>query len=282
MTDENWTRLPNYVIDNMPNMEDSELRVVLMIVRQTLGFQKEWDRISFSQFIKVTGIKHPLSIQRGIEAALKRGIIERRGSKNSYEYRVRNPENTSLSEAILSQNTSLSEPKITSLDEAKITSLDEAKTEITSLSEPKSLHSVKTQKKEEIIHPTDVAERPQDVPPQSLVNQFHQLMEELKTTKNRTAKLREIYILCYGENCAPDFGYLGKVAAQVGGAGYLAQRMWELAARPPNGDVLAYITAEHKGKQARRNGKATIGDNAEIWHDIGKQDLPDYMKELMA
>jgi hypothetical protein len=256
----------------MADMDKCELFIVMVVARRTLGFQKEWDRISFSQFQKDTGLNRN-STEKGIQSAIERGLIHRRQMLNSFEYRLNDPKNGTKNvpiskgfgtETVLKNGTE-----------------NELILENGTKNEPKSVQKMYTQKKKE-IHPTDVAEQPQDSPTQSLVEQFHKLMEELKTAKNRSAKLREIYILCYGEANAPDYGYLGKVAAQVGGAGYLAQRLWELAARPPNGDVLAYITAEHKGKAARRNGKATIGDNAEIWHDISKQDIPDYMKELMA
>lgn len=95
-----------------------------------------------------------------------------------------------------------------------------------------------------------VASQPSPLP---LSDAFHALLAELKTSKNKAAVLRQIYILCYGDSAAPQFGYIAKVAKQVGGAGYLAGRLWELTARPPTGDVLAYILAEHK---ARANGRA--------------------------
>lgn len=144
-----WTKVPNFFFEYMADMSDAERSVVLCVIRQTCGYKKEWDRISFSQFQKFTGIKHPLSVQRGIEAAIKRGIIQRKETKNSYEYRVCNPsENTSLNEAFIDENS----PENTSLNEVKNTSLNEVKTENTSLNEVKSLHLVKTQKKKENIN----------------------------------------------------------------------------------------------------------------------------------
>lgn len=127
-------------------MDKCEQSIVLLIIRKTLGYKKEWDRISFSQFQKVSGVKHPLSIQRGIEAAIDRGIIQRRETKNSYEYRVCEPQqNASLNEVIFIEESE----ENASLNESKNASLNESIIENTSLNESKSLHKVKTQKKKE-------------------------------------------------------------------------------------------------------------------------------------
>jgi hypothetical protein len=95
----------------------------------------------------------------------------------------------------------------------------------------------------------------------NLSQQFQSLLEELKTTTNKTATLRQVYVLCFGESAAPDFGYIGKTAKQVGGAGRLAQLMFELVTRPPAGDILAYIVAQENGRKARAKQN---GGNREI------------------
>lgn len=95
----------------------------------------------------------------------------------------------------------------------------------------------------------------------SLAAQFHLLNEELKTTRNRPAKLAQVYALCFGQDTCPDFAYLGKVAKSVGGAGRLAELMFELVPRPPTGDVLAYIVAQESGRKKRA---AQTGGNREI------------------
>jgi len=89
-------------------------------------------------------------------------------------------------------------------------------------------------------------------PPLPLADQFHTLLAELKTSNNKQAKLHEIYVLCFGGSDVPEFGYLGKVATQVGGAGRLAELFWQYSAKPPTGDVLAYIVKSHK--QGNGNG----------------------------
>lgn len=129
----------------------------------------------------------------------------------------------------------------------------------------------------------DTTPTPPQAPPVSpsppLAVQFRTLTEELRTAKNKAALLMQIYILCYGVDSAVTFAYLGKVAKQVGGAGYLAQRLWELAVHPPNGDVLAYILAEHKHKAARQKQDAPKLSAASLFE---AQEVPDYIRGMQS
>jgi len=44
-----WTKLPNYLVDQvMPTLKDTELRVLLVIVRQTIGYNRPSKPISIS------------------------------------------------------------------------------------------------------------------------------------------------------------------------------------------------------------------------------------------
>ena len=116
-------------------------------------------------------------------------------------------------------------------------------------------------------------------PPAPLADQFHALIGELRQTKNKAAILRQVYVLCFGEDSAPDYGYLGKAARTLGGAGHLAQRMFELVARPPNGDILAYIMGEHRNKQNRSNGYGKDSPTqSSSWAEL-ETTLPDYMRQ---
>lgn len=93
----------------------------------------------------------------------------------------------------------------------------------------------------------------------NLADAFAGLMEQLRAEKNKPALLQEIYGLCFGASELPEYGYLGKVARAVGGAGRLAQILWQLSADRPQGDVLAYVLAMHKGKGS--NGHRSAQDN---------------------
>lgn len=110
---------------------------------------------------------------------------------------------------------------------------------------------------------------PDGVPmaPVSLAERFHTLLAELKTTDNKSAKLREVYVLCFGDGDVPDYGYLGKAAKDVGGAGRLAELFWQYSAKPPTGDVLAYIVKAHKqggSNGAHSNGAAPAYDSPRL------------------
>ncbi len=114
--------------------------------------------------------------------------------------------------------------------------------------------------------PADAGSADAELPPPapsgaSITEQFRTLHEELKNAANKPAILRAVYVLCFGEAGAPDYGYLGKTARQVGGAGRLAQLMFELVTRPPAGDILAYIVAEENGRKKRASQN---GGNREI------------------
>ena len=66
---------------------------------------------------------------------------------------------------------------------------------------------------------------------------------------NRPAILRSMHLSLYPGRDPPSFGYIGKVARKVGGAGRLAELLWQNSTRPPTGDVLAYVQGIAKGKK---------------------------------
>jgi hypothetical protein len=82
MTDEpgvptpNYTQIPNMIFDLMPLMNDTELRVVLFIARQTFGWHKKRDKLSISQIMAGTGLSNG-GVIAGVEAGIERGLIRR-------------------------------------------------------------------------------------------------------------------------------------------------------------------------------------------------------------
>jgi hypothetical protein len=134
-------------------------------------------------------------------------------------------------------------------------------------------------RKERKIKETQVSDKPTLPAGASLARQFQDLINKLRDAKNKQAILMDVYVLCYGDGDPPTFGYLGKVAREVGGAGYLAKRMFELSAQPPAGDVLAYILGEHRNKQNRANGNGKDSPTAHSsWIDI-PTGIPEYMEQ---
>lgn len=76
----NYTQTPNDLFDNfMRDMKESELKVVLCAIRKILGYHKEYDPISFTQFEEMTGLSRE-GVATGIAAAIERGILEEVGT----------------------------------------------------------------------------------------------------------------------------------------------------------------------------------------------------------
>lgn len=69
-----WTSIPNDVIANLPLFTEAEMRVILVIARHTIGWQKKRDRISLTQFQKETGMSRQGAIN-GVSGLLSKGWI---------------------------------------------------------------------------------------------------------------------------------------------------------------------------------------------------------------
>lgn len=94
----NYTQIPNALLDLMPKMTESELRVTLAIARKTFGWGKRADRISLSQLEKLTGMRRQ-GVQNGLTAALERNppliLREQHGQAFVYRMNVVEPDETS-------------------------------------------------------------------------------------------------------------------------------------------------------------------------------------------
>lgn len=72
----NHTQTPNDLFDkHMADMGESELKVTLAIIRQTLGYHKKSDPISLTQLQKMTGLSRQGAFD-GAQAAINRGLVE--------------------------------------------------------------------------------------------------------------------------------------------------------------------------------------------------------------
>ena len=75
MTIRNTTAVPNALLDSFLSvLKPAELKVLLVIIRSTIGWHKEHDWISTSQFMKKTGLSRK-AIYHAIERLLGRGLI---------------------------------------------------------------------------------------------------------------------------------------------------------------------------------------------------------------
>jgi hypothetical protein len=93
-------------------------------------------------------------------------------------------------------------------------------------------------------------------------NTFPEWHDLIRDSKNRPATLRWMIEVLYPGLDPPDYGFIGRVARHVGGAGRLADLLWQHSTRPPTGDVLAYILAV-----AKNNG-STDKTNAQLAEEI--------------
>ncbi|MBD3843638.1 MAG: replication protein, partial [Campylobacterales bacterium] len=74
----NSFQVPNFLVDElMPKMSPNALKCYLLIVRKTIGWAKEYDAISASQFCKFTGIKKDNTVYKALRELEEMELIER-------------------------------------------------------------------------------------------------------------------------------------------------------------------------------------------------------------
>lgn len=83
----NYTQIPNLILDDLlPLMKEAEMRIFMVICRQTIGWHRREHQISLSFFEKATGLCRQ-GVLNGIEEAIKRNtIIKREGGPNKASY----------------------------------------------------------------------------------------------------------------------------------------------------------------------------------------------------
>jgi hypothetical protein len=92
-------------------------------------------------------------------------------------------------------------------------------------------------------------QKPAPAPPPTAFAGWLKLIQE---SKNRPAALRFMFETLFRGRDPPSFGYIGKTAKIVGGAGRLAELLWQASTKPPTGDVMRYIQGMAKGQRRNR------------------------------
>lgn len=83
-----YTQVPNSLFEIMGEMDESELKVVLYVCRYTFGYHRNTVKISTRKIAEAVKMSVN-SVQRGAEAAEKRGLIERiNDGQNTTEWRA--------------------------------------------------------------------------------------------------------------------------------------------------------------------------------------------------
>ncbi len=74
----NSFQTPNQLVDEyLAELNGNELKILLVIIRKTKGWNKEFDGISISQFQKFTGIKDERTVRKAIKKLINLGLIEK-------------------------------------------------------------------------------------------------------------------------------------------------------------------------------------------------------------
>ncbi len=81
---------------------------------------------------------------------------------------------------------------------------------------------------------------------------FADWQRQLERATNRQAVLQRLFKVLFPDREAPSFSELGGAARDVGGAGRLAELLWQASTRPPTGDILKWCRGMAKGGNGSR------------------------------
>lgn len=74
----NHTQAPNDLFDELlPSLSSSELKVLMVIIRRTLGYHRRHTRLSLRNMQSLTGIKHRNTITKAAASLEKKGLLTR-------------------------------------------------------------------------------------------------------------------------------------------------------------------------------------------------------------
>ena len=71
---EGFVPVPNAYFECLADLSGAELKVLLAILRRTVGWRKESDEISLSQLEQMTGLDRK-SVIKGLRGLLERGLV---------------------------------------------------------------------------------------------------------------------------------------------------------------------------------------------------------------
>lgn len=81
-----WTKVPNVVFDRLlPTLRDTELRLLLILIRQTSGWQREGKAITITYGrLKNRSGRQSEAVSFALKALEKRGLIHRDVARTEY------------------------------------------------------------------------------------------------------------------------------------------------------------------------------------------------------
>jgi phage replication O-like protein O len=83
----NYTQIPNVIFDKIPDLSESELRLIAVISRQSFGWHKDAVRISQTELEKLTGLSIR-GVQYGVQKLIVRGWLKRYKEPNFSTYEI--------------------------------------------------------------------------------------------------------------------------------------------------------------------------------------------------
>ena len=66
-----WTQTPNFIMDAIPDMKPAEVQVVMAIVRQTIGWQRESISLTMGELEELTKMARA-SVVAGVKGLCRR------------------------------------------------------------------------------------------------------------------------------------------------------------------------------------------------------------------
>ena len=85
---ESFTKVPNVFIENMHRYSGATVKIFLAIWRQTIGWQKEEDKISYSQIGKTTGIASRRMRENILPLVIDGWVVQSGDTKHGYTYHI--------------------------------------------------------------------------------------------------------------------------------------------------------------------------------------------------
>lgn len=85
-----WTQTPNFIYDLMPEMKEAEIKVVMTIVRETIGWKRDAIDLTVPDLMRLTKLARA-SVVAGLKAALEHGVLARQENGKSYTYTIVEP-----------------------------------------------------------------------------------------------------------------------------------------------------------------------------------------------
>jgi hypothetical protein len=80
----NYTQTPNNFFDMLPDMENSEVKVTLVMIRNTFGFHRSTFKMGINKLAEATGLSRN-AVKDGAEAAENRGTFRRTNPEEQTE-----------------------------------------------------------------------------------------------------------------------------------------------------------------------------------------------------